>query len=223
MIWLTVTAVLFLLADFLYRKAGRRAWAHPVLLPVVVLVAAYGAGLFDMQAYQAGVAPLGTLLAVAVVGLAVPLSRSLSLMRANRAALVASVAGGSVAGVLAALVPAYLLGAPDSLLASLATKSITTPLAVTVAGTIGGIPGVAAAVVIVTGLVAALVGPVVLRLAGVDDPLATGLALGTAGHAIGTAEAARLSDTMGGAAALAMTMNGLATALVLPLLWPLLA
>lgn len=221
MIWMAATALMFFAADALYQRTGRRAYAHPALIPVGVFVGVHQAGLLDMAAYQSAVAPFHTMLAVAVVGLAVPLVRNFHVIRQNRAAVFAAIGGGSVTGVVTALVPAVLLGAPDDLTASLATKSITTPLAVTATEAIGGVPAIAVAVVLVTGFVAALVGPAFLRALGVDDETAIGLAVGTTGHGIATAEVARLSDAMGGAAALAMTVNGLVTAILLPLVWPL--
>ncbi|NVJ97199.1 MAG: LrgB family protein [Alphaproteobacteria bacterium] len=221
MIWMAVTALLFVASDALYRAAGRRAYVHPVLLPVTVLVAAHQLGALDLAAYGSATEPFSVMLSVAVVGLAVPLVRNLGVMQQNRAAVLAAIAGGSITGVMTAIVPALLLGTPEGLLASLATKSITTPLAITTAEAIGGVPAIAVGIVLVTGFVVALVGPAVLRMLGVDDETAMGLAIGTAGHGIGTAEAVRLSDAMGGAAALAMTINGLTTALVLPLVWPL--
>lgn len=216
--WIAVTVGLYGASDWLYRRCGHRAFVHPVLLPVVVLIVIFEASDLDSAKYLASTQILSTFLAAAVVGLAVPLYRSFHALKENRMAVMVAIAGGSASGVISALVPAWLLHAPEGLIASLLTKSITTPIAVTVAQSVGGIPAVAAAVVIVTGLVAALVGPWLLRFVGVDDPVATGVALGTAGHAIGTAEAVRRSDVMGSAAAFAMIINGLATAVLLPLI-----
>ncbi len=219
-IWPTVTTLLFLIADWIYQRLDHRAYAHPILLPSLVLLAWFSLHEADLPAYLAATEGFAILLAAAVVGLAVPLYRSWGAVKANKRAVLVAIAGGSVSGVLSALMPALILDAPGALMASLGTKSITTPLAVTVVEDMGGVASIAAAVVVVTGLFAALVGPWLLNALGVDDDVAKGLALGTAGHAIGTAEAVRLSDTMGAAAAFAMTVNGLATAVLLPLIWP---
>lgn len=218
-LWPLVTIALFLIADWAHRRLGHRAYAHPILLPSAVLLAWFSMHEADFGIYMAATGGFAVLLAAAVVGLAVPLCRSWGAVKANKRAVLAAIAGGSISGVLSALLFAIMLDAPAALTASLGTKSITTPLAVTVVEGIGGVPSIAAAVVVATGLFAALVGPWLLRLLGVDDDVAAGLALGTAGHAIGTAEAVRLSDAMGAAAAFAMTVNGLATAVLLPLVW----
>lgn len=220
-LWLPIVAGLYLIADHLYRACGQRAIANPVLLPVILLIASFHVFGGDVRAFETGTRPLMWMLSAAVAALAVPLYRSRHAIRRNKPAIVAAIAGGSITGVGLAIVPALVLEGGSSLGATLATKSITTPIAMAAAESIGGLPPLAAAVVIVTGLFAALVGPPFLRLLGVDDETTLGLALGTAGHAIGTAEAVRLSDGMGAAAAFAMTTNGLATALLLPIIWPI--
>lgn len=218
-LWFVATLGLYAVSDMLHRRAGRKAWAHPVLLPVAVLIAVFSFTDSSLQAYRQGTDMLGLLLMAAVAALALPLYRNARAIRAEAVAVAVALVGGSLAGVGSALAVAVWLKSSPELVATLATKSITTPMAVLVSGEIGGMPALAAAVVIVTGLVAAIMGPPFLRLIGVDDDLSMGLSLGTAGHALGMAEAASRSELMGAAAAFAMAANGLATALLLPLVW----
>jgi putative effector of murein hydrolase len=113
------------------------------------------------------------------------------LRRLSRASLpiLASTAAGSLVGVLSAVLPAGLLGASPALLASLAPKSVTTPIAIEVSQILGGLPPLTAAVVIATGILGAVLGPPFLRVIGVRSPTAFGLAMGAAAHGIGTARA----------------------------------
>lgn len=218
-LWCAATVMLFAVADLMYRRAGRRAWAHPTLVPTAILIVLFSCFDLDFAAYQAGTKVFDLMLTAAVAGLAVPLFKNRKVLAKNRATVIAATAAGSVAGVCSALAIAWGLGAPAELVASVATKSVTTPIAVVAAPSIGGVPAVAAAVVIVTGLVVATFGPPFLRMLGVDDDIGFGVALGTAGHAIGMAEAVWRSDMMGAAAAFSMAVNGLATALLLTTLW----
>jgi len=204
-----------------FRASGQKQWLHPVLAPSALLILAFILNpAFDFFLYTQGTAPIRYLLMCAVVALALPLCENFAAVRRHKIPVLAAVIGGSVAGSGSAVLFAAFLGADAKLLASLATKSVTTPIAVTITPDIGGIAAVAAAVVIVTGLVVAILGPGALRRAGVDDALAAGLALGVAGHGLGTGEAVRRSDVMGAAAAFAMGANGLMTAVILPLFWP---
>ena len=218
-LWLLVTAGLFALSDWLFRRTGGQVWAHPIVLPTVILIAVFVYFPEDLAVYEQGTHVLYTGLLAAVAALAVPLYRNLAVLRRDKAAAVAAILGGSVAGVGSAIGLAVFLGNDSLLVGAAATKSITTPIAVSVAHHIGASAPLAAAIVIVTGLVAAIFGPPILRLIGVDDDIGVGLALGTAGHAIGMAEAVRRSELMGAAAAFAMASNGLVTALMLPILW----
>jgi putative effector of murein hydrolase len=219
LLWLLPVVVLFVLADWLYRRTGGRAWAHPILLPTIVLILFFAFFPEALEGFEQGTRAFYIFLLAAVAALAVPLYRNLPVLRANKVAIVAAIAGGSITGVGLALGVTLLLGGDSVLLASVASKSVTTPIAISVAGSIGASAPLAAAIVIVTGLVAAIFGPAILHRLGVDDEVAAGLALGTAGHAIGMAEAIRRSEVMGAAAAFAMAANGLVTALLLPVLW----
>jgi len=218
-LWFFLTLGLYAGADTLFRRTGRKPWLHPVLLPVIVLALLVSLPGVSLTDYMHGTATLNHLLMAAVAALALPLYRNAAAIRQEAMAVSVALAAGSISGAGSALAVAFWLKAPATVTASLASKSITTPMAITVAEAIGGIPALAAAVVIVTGLVAAIIGPAFLKRLGVDDDLTEGIALGTAGHALGMAEAASRSDLMGAAAAFAMAANGLLTAFILPLLW----
>jgi len=219
LLWLLPVIALFALAERLYRRTGSRAWAHPILLPTAVLILFFAFFPNAFEGFEQGTQVLYTLLLAAVAALAVPLYRNLPILRANKVVIVAAIAGGSITGVGSALGVTVLLGGDSGLLASVVSKSVTTPIAISIADSIGASAPLAAAIVIVTGLVAAIFGPAILHRLGVDDDVAAGLALGTAGHAIGMAEAIRRSEVMGATAAFAMAANGLVTALLLPVLW----
>mgnify|MGYP000620845049 CR=1 FL=1 len=116
-----------------------------------------------------------------------------------------------------------LLGASAPTLASLAPKSVTTPIAMGIAERLGGLASLTAVFVILTGIFGAIFADGLLRRLGVKDEASIGFALGLASHGIGTARAFQLSEQTGAFAALAMGLNGLLTALTLPWLLPLLA
>ena len=122
---------------------------------------------------------------------------------------------------MSAVTSAWLLGASPATLLSLAPKSVTTPVAMGISEGLGGLPSLTAVLVILTGIVGAMLGPAVLKLLCIEDPAAQGMAMGTASHGIGTARALQLGELAGAFAGLAMGLNALATALLLPLLWRL--
>jgi len=107
------------------------------------------------------------------------------------------------------------------MLASVAAKSVTTPVAMALSDSLGGLPGLTAVLVILTGVVGATFGTFAMNAAGLKDMRARGFAMGLASHGIGTARALSVSQTAGAFASLAMALNALATAALVPLLWAL--
>ena len=86
---------------------------------------------------------------------------------------------------------------------------------------LGGLPSLTAVIVILTGIIGAMLGPLILNLLKIKDWSARGLAIGTASHGIGTARALQVNEVAGAFSGLAMGLNALATAILLPLLWKL--
>jgi putative effector of murein hydrolase len=143
-------------------------------------------------------------------------------MRKSALAILVSLVFGSVTAATSAILIAWLLGAQPVSIVSLAPKSVTAPVAMGISEQLGGLPSLTAALVILTGITGAMLGPVVLNLLKVRDGSALGMALGTASHGIGTARALQVNELAGAFSGLAMGLNAIATAILLPLLWILL-
>ena len=223
LVWLTLTLAAYLLAITLHRKAGGHPAANPVLISVGILVALLLATDTPYQRYFDGAQFVHFLLGPATVALAVPLHGQLKRLVAMGGPIrVALVVGSLVAGLSAYTIGA-LLGASAPTLATLAPKSVTTPIAMGIAERLGGLASLTAVFVILTGIFGAIFADGLLRRLDVKDEASIGFALGLASHGIGTARAFQLSEQTGAFAALAMGLNGLLTALTLPWLLPLLA
>ncbi|HYD97989.1 MAG TPA: LrgB family protein [Alphaproteobacteria bacterium] len=215
---LTVTLLAYLVGDALHRRSGRRAAVNPVLVAVALIAGLLALTETPYRDYFEGAQFVHFLLGPATVALAVPLYRQVEAIR--RAA--PAVAGGVVAGALTAAASAagtaWLLGADRATVMSLAPKSVTTPIAMGIAEQIGGLPSLTAVLVILTGVLGAAFGGLVLTAVRVRDPRARGLAFGVAAHGIGTAQAFGESERTGAFASLGLGLGGLATAVLLPLL-----
>lgn len=219
---LTVTLVAYQGAARLQVMAGGSPLLNPVLLSVVALVALLAVTGIDYQSYFDGAQFVHFLLGPATVALAVPLYRQLSVLRRAWFAVAAAVLAGSLTAVATAVGVAWLLGGSPVSLVSLAPKSVTTPIAMGIAEELGGLPSLTAVLVILTGVIGAMLGSFVLNAVKVRDWRARGLAVGVAAHGIGTARALQVNEVAGAFSGLAMGLNGVATALLLPLLAELL-
>ncbi|MCB1759938.1 MAG: LrgB family protein [Gammaproteobacteria bacterium] len=218
---LSLTLSAFVVASALYNRLRRSPLLNPVLLSVVAIVALLHLTDTDYDRYFDGAKFVHFLLGPATVALAVPLYRQFERVRKSALAILVSLVCGSLTAAVSAISLAWLLGAHPVSIVSLAPKSVTAPVAMGISEQLGGLPSLTAVLVILTGIVGAMLGPAVLKLLCIEDPAAQGMAMGTASHGIGTARALQLGELAGAFAGLAMGLNALATALLLPLLWRL--
>ncbi|MBT0585103.1 LrgB family protein [Alteromonas oceanisediminis] len=218
-LWTGITIVLFLGAMALYRKTHALVLLHPLLVTVVILFAVLQVVDVSIAEYQQHAVLLDFLLGPATVALAIPLFRQIQIVRALGLRVVFPILVGGVVAPLMAWASVALLGASETLQMTMLVKSITTPLAIDVAVISGGIPALAAAIVIITGIVGAIAAPWVFSLLQVQNRTAQGVALGTVAHAVGTSSALHMHETTAAMATLALCVNGVFTALVLPLLF----
>lgn len=218
---LTLTMAAFVLASALYRKFRMNPLMNPVLLSVIAIVLILRGTDTSYETYFEGAQFVHFLLGPATVALAVPLYRQLDRVRNSAVAILVSLLCGSVTSVVSAVFIAWILGAEVVSIISLAPKSVTAPVAMGISEQLGGLPSLTAVIVILTGIIGATFGPLVLNGLGIRDWSVRGLAIGTASHGIGTARALQVNELAGAFSGLAMGLNALATAIILPLLWNL--
>ncbi|MFZ4535516.1 LrgB family protein [Propionivibrio sp.] len=215
---LTITLLAYQSAFWIFRRAGQRAWANPVLIAVFFVTVFLWVTNTPYPRYFEGAQFVHFLLGPATVALAIPLHAYWKRLRRMAIPLVAALIAGSVTAAMSAVWIAKVLGATPATVYSLAPKSVTTPIAMGVAEQIGGLPSLTAVLVILTGIVGAMGFPALFRILRIRDHATQGFAIGVAAHGIGTARAFLASEEMGAFSALAMGLNGMLTAVLLPLL-----
>lgn len=220
---LTLTLMAFIAASMIFRRVKLNPLANPVLISVVLIVSLLLLTDTSYETYFEGAQFVHFLLGPATVSLAIPLYRQFEKVKQSAVAILVSVILGSCTAVSSAVLIAWLLGAELVSVISLAPKSITAPVAMGVSEKLGGLPSLTAVLVILTGIFGAMLGPVVLNILKIKDWSARGLAIGVASHGIGTARALQVNETAGAFAGLAMGLNALATAVLLPIVWGMLS
>lgn len=216
---LTVTLLVYQGAYQLYARAGFHPLLNPVGLAIVALVALLWATGTPYDTYFEGAKFVHFLLGPATVALAVPLYAQFDKLRRAALPLLAALVAGSLTALASAVGIAWLLGASDTTLVSIAPKSVTTPIAMGIAEKLGGLPSLTAVLVVSTGILGAVMGKYVLDALGMREHVVRGFAVGVAAHGIGTARAFQVSEEAGAFAGLAMGLNGLVTALLFPALF----
>jgi predicted murein hydrolase (TIGR00659 family) len=190
---------------------------QPVLVSAAVIIGILTVLGVPYVDYFQGVTILSLLLGPATVALAIPLYQNMGRIRRLLAPiLITVIVGGCVATGLS-LALARLLGIDHQMIVTLAPKSVTSPIAMLVANQAGGVAALAAVFVLITGILGAVGGPPLLKLTRVTHPAAMGIALGVTAHAVGTSRALEEGQTHGAYAALGMSLMGVLTALLLPM------
>lgn len=188
---------------------------NPILLTIAVLILFLKFTGISYETYNEGGHLIEFWLKPAVVALGVPLYLQLEMIKKQLLPIVISQLAGCLVGLVAVVVIAKLLSHSE-IICSLLPKSVTTPIAMEVSKATGGIPSLTAAVVVVVGLFGAVFGFKVLRVGHVGSPIAQGLSMGTATHAVGTSTAMEISGKYGAYASLGLTLNGIMTAIFTP-------
>jgi predicted murein hydrolase (TIGR00659 family) len=215
---LSATLLAYQAAMWLWERGKRHPLLNPVLISVTMIAGFLMVTSVEYRTYFDGAQFVHFLLGPATVALAVPLYHQLPVLRRSWPAVLVALGTGSLFAIVSAVGLGWGLHGSTTILLSLAPKSVTIPIAMGISERIGGVPSLTAVIVMLTGMAGAIAGPWVLDRVGVRNEAARGLALGVASHGIGTARALQMGSTAGAFSGLAMGLNGVLTALVLPLL-----
>lgn len=205
-----VTVIAYVIA---LKLNSRWRWLHPLFVCAGGLMAMLLALHIPYESYRVGGDMIAFLLGPATVALGVPLYKERARIRRYAAAITASVTIGSFSAIASAGFLVWLLGGTRELLVTMMPKSATSAISIEIVRQAGGIPELGAVFTVLTGLLGSMLGPALLRLAGIRRDLPLGLAIGTSAHGIGTARLVRESETQGAMGGLAMAIAGIVTAL----------
>lgn len=203
----------YYIGTLLYRRL-HSAWLHPVAVGMLLTLAALLLLGIDYPTFQAGTAFLDFLLGPTVVALGYLLYEQIEHLRGREITIFIATITGAFIGIASVILLGHLFGLDAKLIASLQPKSATMPIALPLSEQLGGLPAITAIVVFLTGIIGSLIGPWVLDKCGITNPIARGLALGSASHGIGTSRAIELGALEGAVSGLAIGLTGIAISLL---------
>lgn len=217
LLWLTVTLIAYVIADRVSSATRRHPLANPVLHAIWVVAGVLGLTGTPYRTYFEGAQFVHFLLGPATVALAVPLYENRRVVLRALLPMLAALVVGSVVAMGSAIVIAKAFGAPEPVLIALAPKSVTAGVAMGIAETLGGDPALTAVLVILTGIIGAVIVTPLMNALRITDLRARGFAAGLASHGIGTARAFQVDAVAGTFAGIAMGLNALLTAVLVPI------
>ncbi|AIR85666.1 MULTISPECIES: CidB/LrgB family autolysis modulator [Pantoea] len=218
---LPLTVVAYLLARKLAAKINISI-INPLLVAMAIVIPILLLTHIPYTRYFAGSTFLNQLLQPAVVALALPLYEQMHQIRARWKTIISVCFIGSITAMVSGTAIALWMGATPEIAATIMPKSVTTPIAMAVSGSLHGIPAISAICVLIAGVLGAVFGHMLLNLFNVHSKSSRGLAIGNASHALGTARAAEIDYQEGAFSSLALVICGIITSLLAPFLFPLL-
>ena len=198
----------------LLKKKFKLAIFNPLLIAIAVIIVILAITGVEYDTYNDGARYLSYLLTPATVCLAVPLYEQLEILKKNLKAILAGILAGALTSVTSVLILAIPFGLSHEEYVTLLPKSITTAIGMGVSEELGGIVTITVAVIIITGVLGNMFAEVVCRIFRIEEPIAKGIGIGSASHAIGTAKAMELGDIEGAMSSLSIAVSGLITVIL---------
>ncbi len=191
---------------------------NPLLICMAVIIPLLTVLDIPYEVYNSGAKMIGNFLTPVTVALAVPLYRRIKTLKDNLPAVLISIACGCLGHAFTIVLLSKVLGVENIIRDSLMGKSVTTAIALGVTEELGGIAGVTIVGVVVAGIMGAVVGPTVLKIAKVKNPVAFGLGMGASSHAIGTSKALEIGEVEGAMSSLSIVVTGVLTVILVPII-----
>lgn len=207
---ISLTVLCYLAALGLHR---RWKWLHPLFVTGGGLIAVLVLLDIPYESYRQGGDMIAFMLGPSTVALGIPLYKQAPRIRKRMAAILGGITVGSMSAMASAALLVWLLGGTKELMLTMIPKSATTPISVEIVRQLGGEPELGAVLTVLTGLLGSMIGPELLRLAGVRQDIPLGVAIGTSSHGIGTARVLRESELAGGVSGFAMAVTGIVTSI----------
>lgn len=214
---LTLVIGTYLAALALYRKT-RISLLNPILTSIPVIILILKTMNIEYEAFRQGSHLIHFLLGPSVVALGYVLFEQVKYLKGNVVSILVSVFTGAVVGIVSVILIGDLMGADQTLIASLQPKSVTTPIAMDIAEKAGGIPSLTAVIVVAVGIFGSIAGPIVMKVLGIESRIAKGLALGASAHGLGTSVAIQIGAIEGALSGLAIGLMGIMTAILVPVI-----
>ena len=210
---IALSILAFLIGVEIRKRTGLEL-CNPLLIAIVLVSALLLVCRIPYEDYNQGGAVINMFLAPATACLAVSIYTRIQLLKENWLPILVGCAAGAITSMGSIYGLCRLFRLDEAVTASLLPKSVTTPIAIEVAGSLGGIQAIAVVAVIFTGILGSIFAPLLIKLFRVKDPVAAGLAIGACSHAVGTSKALELGETEGAMSGLAIGVCGMITVIV---------
>lgn len=225
MIELIKTPIFFLIISFFAFEAGcliykrtKCSLFNPLLISIIIVILFLKLFGIQYSDYNNGTQLISFFLGPATVVLAVPLYKNIIYFKKHYVPILIGIISGTLLGITSIIILSNFFGLKNNIKISLVPKSVTAPIGMEISRSLGGIPSITVAAIIITGIIGSVIGPVLLKRFGIKDSVAVGIAIGTSSHAVGTTKAMELGELEGAMSSLAIGVAGIITVIAAPIL-----
>lgn len=218
---LVISLLAFEIGLFIYKKTKIPVF-NPLLIAIILVIGFLITFDVSIEAYNAGGQFINMFLGPATVVLAVPLYKQLKLLKKYLIPITIGILIGSAVSISSVVWMGNVLGMEDILTMSLISKSVTTPIGIEITNQLGGLAPVTVLAIVVSGIIGAVIGPLICKIFRINDRVAVGIAIGTASHAVGTTKAFELGETEGAMSSLSIGIAGVMTVFLAPAIYSIL-
>lgn len=210
-----ISLVAFEIGLLIYKKTKFPLF-NPLLIATILIIVFLKLFNIEFETFNKGGQFINMFLGPATVILAVPLYKQFTLLKKNFIPIICGILAGSIVSLLSVASIGLFLDLDDILIASLLSKSVTTPIGIEITNSLGGITSLTVLSIVISGIMGAVIGPFVFKTLKITNPIAIGVSMGTASHALGTSKALELGETEGAMSSLSIGIAGLITVFLAP-------
>lgn len=219
---LFISLIAFEIGLIIYRKTKFPLF-NPLLIAIIIVIGFLKVFNIDFDTYNQSGQFINMFLGPATIVLAVPLYKQFELLKKNFIPIIIGITIGSLVGILSVISISVFFKLDSLITISLLSKSVTTPIGIEITNQLGGLTPVTVLAIIISGIIGAVVAPTVCKVFKITNPVAVGVSIGTASHAVGTSKAFEIGETEGAMSSLSIGIAGVITVFLTPLCYNLLA
>lgn len=217
-----ISLIAFEIGLFIYKKTKFPLF-NPLLISAILVIGFLAIFDIDFDTYNKGGQFINIFLGPATIVLAVPLYKNLPLLKKNFLPIFTGILVGSLVSILSVVSIAVFMGLDKTITVSLMAKSVTTPIGIEITNSLGGVSSITVLAIVLSGIIGAVVGPTIFKVLKISNPIAKGVSLGTASHAVGTSKALEIGETEGAMSSLSIGVAGIITVFLAPICYSLLS
>ena len=215
-----ISLIAFELALLIRKKTGI-VLLNPLLVSIVMVIAFLLLFNIDVEIYNVGGDFINMFLGPATVVLAVPLYNQLDNLKRYAVPVVVGIFLGTVIGVISIIISCIIFDLNGEIISSLLPKSVTTPIGIEISSQLGGIIPITVLAILITGIIGAVIAPIVCKVFKIKNEVAIGVAIGTSSHALGTTKALEMGEIEGAMSSLSIGVAGIMTVFIAPTIYQL--